>query len=268
MPLNATRRVFLLTLPFAHLVLSKSWDTPAFPSWSPTFIDKLITDSPWAKQSTVRVDLDTVRGTSGLTTSSFSQLELPTGIGFPRGGSGIPGVGWPRGGGGATPGNRMPPIGGPSSGGGGRNSGATGEIFLTTRWASALPIRQAQTLQQFGRGRLETPEAADRLNTQPEDYVLEIAGFPATIVRERAAKFAAELKDTARLTVLGRKPLAATASNMPEPGMHLMATLSFPRFEHLAQHEGSIEFSATIRGMQLRQRFKLGEMVYGDRLEL
>jgi hypothetical protein len=98
--------------------------------------------------------------------------------------------------------------------------------------------------------------------------VIEIAGFPTTVVRGNAERFAKDLQDSARLSVQGRKPLSATSSNMPEPGMHLMGTLTFPRFEDLDPKEGTIEFTATARGIKLQQRFKLKEMIYNGNLEL
>ncbi len=265
MPATTTRRVFLLSLNCAPWVFAKSWDTPVFPAWSREFVDKLLTDSPWAQPSTVRVELDSIHRMIE-PTSSFNQIELPPGIGLPRSsGSRVPGVGWPRGG--STTGNRIPPISRPT-GGGGPGSKATAEIFLTTRWASALPIRRAQALQEFGRERLGSEEAAKRLNAQPSDYVVEIAGFPATIVRQDAERFARELKNSARLAVPGRRPVAALTSEMPEPGMHLMATLTFPRFEGLHQKEEYIEISAAVRGIKISERFKLKDMIYGGNLEL
>ncbi len=173
----------------------------------------------------------------------------------------MPGASWPRGG--STTGNRIPP-----TSGGGAGSGATGEIFLTTRWASALPIRRARALQEFGRDRLESQEADELLNTPPRDYKVEIAGFPTTIIRQGGKRFAAELRESARLAVPGRRPVAAASSNVPEYGMHLMATLSFPRFEDLDPKEGYVDLSATVRGMKLRERFKLKEMMYSGNLEL
>jgi hypothetical protein len=98
--------------------------------------------------------------------------------------------------------------------------------------------------------------------------VVEIAGFPATIVRQNAERFAKELKKSARLTVPGRRSVGAVSSEMPEPGMHLMATLTFPRFENLHQQEEHIELSASVRGIKISERFKLKEMLYGGNLEL
>ena len=257
---SLTRRLFVASLSGASLVLSKSWEEPAFPSWSAEFIDRLLTDSPWAKPSTVRVELDAIQR-NVVPPSSFLQIGLPGGgIGFPRTGSGIPGVGWPTG-------DRVPPTTRPSSGGGAAG-GAKAEIFLTTRWASALPIRRARALQQFGRDGLESKEAVEILNTPPEEYVIEIAGFLTTMVPQGGKRLAAELKQSARLIVPGHRPAAPASCNVPEHGMHLMATLTFPRFDDVNSREGYIELTAKVRGMELQERFKLKEMTYRGKLEL
>lgn len=261
-----TRRLFLVTLNCA--AYAKSWDSPAFPSWTPEFIDKLLTDSPWAQQSDVRVELDTIQRMLEPTTTptSFSQLEIPPGIGLPRTGSRIPGVGWPTGGGRGSGGGSAPGTGGtrlpPAT------TKTTAEIYLTTRWASALPIRRAQALQQYGPARLQTPDALDLLNTQPTNYILQIAGFPTTVIGQSSAKFAEVLKKSARLTIPGRKPMSPTDAEMPAPGMHLMATLTFPRLENLTPAEGHIELTAVTRAFKLHHRFKLKDMIYNGALEL
>ena len=259
-----TRRLFLISLSSAPWALSKSWDDPTFPSWSPEFIDKLHTDSPWAKPSTVRVELDAIQRIVE-PSSSFVQIELPAGIGLPRTGSPIPGVGWPTGG--SRTGTGRPPTTGSSTGGDRTTGGTRAEIFLTTRWASALPIRRARALQQFGRDGLESDGAVELLKT-PSEYVVEIAGFPTTIIRQGGERFAEELKESARLASPGRKSLAATSCKVPPHGMHLMATLAFPRFEGLDPKEGYIELSATLRGIELHERFKLKQMIYSGNLEL
>jgi hypothetical protein len=47
-----------------------------------------------------------------------------------------------------------------------------------------------------------------------------------------------------------------------------MAMLRFPRFENLAPKDGTIELAAQSRRMNIRERFKLKDMVYGGSLEL
>jgi hypothetical protein len=257
---SVTRRIFLGSLICAPLAPSKSWDEPAFPAWTPEFVDRMLADSPWAKQGTLSFELDPVQR---LQSSSYAQIGLPGGIGLP--GAGIPGVGWPTGGSRTgTPPSTWPRSGGSS----GRGSSVRTEIYLTTRWSSALPIRRALALQEFGAGDLDAEKAVEMLNQQPADYVIEVAGFPTTVIRQGAKRFAAELLDSARLLVRGRPPMPPTSAEVPEYGMHLVATLRFQRFKDLAPNEGLIELSAESGRMSIRERFKLKNMLYGGVLEL
>ncbi|MEP7363262.1 MAG: hypothetical protein ABI972_08400 [Acidobacteriota bacterium] len=265
-----TRRIFVASLGCTAFLLSKPSDEKAFPSWTAEYVDRMLTNSPWAKESTVSFRLDAAPNRYS---SDFAQIGFPGGIGLPgsgTSGSRIPG--WPSGGGNTGSSPRTWP-GGSRTGGSSRTGGAPGtgsktEIYLVTRWSSALPIRRALALQEFGINGLNDEKAVELLNRNEPDYVVEIAGFPTTAIRQGAEKFAAELLRTARLTVPNRPPIAATASNVPEYGMHLVATLRFPRFENLAAKEGTIDLFAESGRMRIQERFKLREMVYDGRLEL
>ena len=58
----------------------------------------------------------------------------------------------------------------------------------TTRWASALPIRRAMALAQFGEAGLQDERAVDLLSRSEPEYVLEVAGFPTTLIHQGAKK--------------------------------------------------------------------------------
>lgn len=97
---------------------------------------------------------------------------------------------------------------------------------------------------------------------------MEIAGFRAIFVADRVKKLEAELHRSARLLVSGPSPARAESVAVPPFGMHLMATLRFPRLAGLAPEEGDITVSAAALGFDFRQPFRLGSMIYGGRLEL
>jgi hypothetical protein len=105
------------------------------------------------------------------------------------------------------------------------------------------------------------------LNRRESEYMVEVAGFPTTVIRQGAKLFSAELLETARLHVPGRRAISASSSHLPGYGMHLMATLRFPRFENLPK-DGTIELVAQSRRMNIRERFKLKDMIYASSLEL
>ena len=55
---------------------------------------------------------------------------------------------------------------------------------------------------------------------------------------------------------------------VPEHGMHLMATLRFPRFENITAEDGVVQFSAEAGPARIECPFKLKAMIYRGRLEL
>lgn len=242
------RRFFGLALvagPAAGLA-ARNWDRAAFPEWSDAYIDKLLTDSPWARPLTLpfRFSAPPPAQVSG---SPFAQTGSgPFGLGIP------PGPGLP-------PGRRpadgnAPPV--------------LTEIYLTTRWSSALPVRQALALAQFGRAGLAQPKAEELLRGDAAEYVVDVAGFPAGMVGQGVRRFEAELASTATIYVKGRPAVKASSASVPEHGNHLIATLRFPRLENLSAEDGVIEFAAQVGPMDIRQKFKLHEMQYKGRLEL
>jgi hypothetical protein len=123
-------------------------------------------------------------------------------------------------------------------------------------------------LQEYGLNGLSDEKAVDLLTRTETEYVIEIAGFPTTAIRQGAHRFAAELLNSARLTVPNRPPAAPTATSVPEHGIHLVATLRFPRFENLSAKEGTIDLFAESGRIRIQERFKLRDMVYAGNLEL
>lgn len=230
---------------------ARNWERTAFPEWNGDYVDKLLTDSPWAHPSTVPFHFS-APARRNFVPNSFDQIGEP--LGLPKGWPGSTSPGTNRG---QTPriddGNAPPVL---------------TEIYLTTRWASALPVRQAMALLQFGRAGLQSDKAQELLKQDPAEYVLEVAGFPVGMVPQGVRRFEAELLESASLSVKGRKAVFATASSVPEHGNHLIATLRFPVFENLSDSEGFIEFAAKSGPISLHERFKLKDMNYKGQLEL
>lgn len=245
-----TRRLFFAGSALAPL-MARNWDRTAFPEWSDEHVDKLLTDSPWARPLTLPFRFSApVR--RPFVASEFDQIGEP--MGLPKG--------WPSGGPSPAPGTRSPRIDD------GNGPPVQTEIYVTTRWSSALPMRQAMALHQFGRSGLNSQKAAQLLQGDTSQYVLEVAGFPAGMIPQGVRRFEAELLASAALLVKGRKPLRATAASVPEHGNHLIASIRFPRFENLAENDGLIELAAQAGPMDVRQKFKLRDMNYRGRLEL
>lgn len=246
--MTTTRRIFLAAGALAPLA-ARNWERTAFPDWTDEHVDKLLTDSPWARPSTLPFRFS-APARRPFAISEFAQIGEP--LGLPKG--------WPTGNG--SPNNRTPRIDD------GNAQPVQTEIYLTTRWSSALPIRQALALHQYGRSGLQNPKAVELLKGSESEYVLDVAGFPVGMVPQGVRRFEAELLQSATLLVKGRKALRAKAASVPEHGNHLVGTLRFPRFENLSEGDGFIEFAALAGPMEIHQKFKLRDMSYSGRLEL
>jgi hypothetical protein len=237
-----TRREFLVSAAAAPLFAGREWEDPAFPDWSRAHIDRVLSDSPWARQKTVPF-VHPERDSDRSNEFSFSQITLPGGIGFPRRGGNSSGYPLPT------------------------SRGVRTEAYLTVRWSTALPVRQALVLVEFGKGGFQDPRAQETLAAQPQDYVLDIAGFPAILFSRHAKQLESDLSKTARLYLRGRKALAPTSVGVPEHGNHLAATLRFPRWADVDE-SGTVEFTAQTGTMKIEVPFKLKPMVYRGRLEI
>jgi len=233
----------------AAMAAGRNWERGSFPDWPAEHVDRILTDSPWARPLTLpyRLSLPAVR--RAVPASEFAQIGEP--LGLPKG---WPGTGTPTGRGARVEDMAAPPV--------------LTEIYLTARWASALPVRQAMALFQYGRGGLDSAKAMEMLRDPGGEYVVELAGFPATAIVQGARRFEAELLESASLYVKGRKAVRATSSSVPEHGNYLIATLRFPRMADLAAEEGQIVIAASAGPMEIEQKFKLREMAYRGRLEL
>src|SRR5580658_2941507 len=104
------------------------WKTKDSSQWTSEEINKVLSDSPWAKGKTVQPQQSQPQRGMG---------RRGGGFGFPGGGLGGGGGGYPGGGGGYPGGG-----GGYPSGSNGDGSQA-GPMNLTIRWDSAAPIQQA-----------------------------------------------------------------------------------------------------------------------------
>lgn len=148
-----------------------------------------------------------------------------------------------------------------------RDKAYRSELYLTVRWASALPMRRANAAA-LG---VESRAGKLMLAAAPKQYIIEVAGFPAGALKDGGVKrLEAELMSTAVLTSKKRKPLAATYVAVPEFGSHLMAEIHFPRTPEITLDDGVVEFTALVLAgrVSVRVKFPLKPMVYEGRLEL
>jgi hypothetical protein len=237
-----TRRWLLAA---AMPVMARRWDRASFPDWSLEHVDKLLTNSPWAKSVTVpfRFSLPP-RATKP---SSFWQIGERGSLGLPPG--------WGKTAPSSSPRSQAPV-----------EAPAHTEAYLTIRWASALPVRQAMAIQQFGKHGLDDARAQALLRDTPAEHVIEIAGFPTTMMTQGARRMEAELLASTEILFQGRKPVRPISVSVPEHGMHLMATLRFSRLSEIGE-AGLLQVSGRTGPIEFSQKFPVREMLYSGRIE-
>lgn len=231
------------------------WNKKPASEWTEDEVKKLLTKSPWTKETTMQMNL--------------------AGGGMREGGRG--GVG--RGGGGGR--DDMGGMGGMDDGEGGRGAGGFGggmggrrgggeggpQVRMFVRWESAAPLQDA-------RKRPRAPALADY-------YVLSVSGLPmrppAAGTRQRAAKgearanraaMEARLKEAVRLQVKGRDPIAPVQVQRPNPQSPMML-LFFPRGPKPVQlSDKEIVFAVKMESFEAKVKFSLKDMVYRGELAL
>jgi len=272
------------------LFAAESWKNKDYTKWTDDEINKVLTDSPWAKEMTVA--------------PQGSGYGRRRGIGFPGGGypgggypgGGYPGGGYPGGGypGGGYPGGGYPGGGNPGGGGyprGGGNpdddSGApsggrsAGPMNVTVRWDSALPVQQALKRQ----GASSADEAKAVADASEKYYVISVFGFRMPMNgrgtqngggpdadtdqgrgRQNADNLRSQLLDAAQLVPKGSRAIYAQDVQVESLGSELR--FLFPRTPPIAPSSKDVDFILEVRGVKVEHKFHLPDMQYQGQLAL
>ncbi len=215
------------------------WNDVAPGDWTPEQVDRILSDSPWAKPA--QVDF----------TGSRSSPNSGRGGGFPGAGRG---GGYPGG-----AGRSRFPFPGTDGGWGGpsRYADSAFDADVTVRWESALPVRQA-----LARSRHET----DPRNEAARYYVVALTSLP--LPAARMAQQPDTILANAALVLKDRPQLRAERVEIaPRPGAPGLL-LYFPREQEITVADRTVEFVLRVGQYQVARKFKLKEMIYRGRLEL
>lgn len=252
------------------LYAAEFWNTKDYTQWTSEETNKMLTDSPWAKQKTVNEETGQRRGGRG-----GGYGGRGGGIGFPGGGGGYPG-----GGGGV---GRYPGGGGGSGYPDGSSGGAGMRENVVIRWESALPIQHA-LLRQEARPADETAkQAAD----QPKDkyYVIALMGLhlPSRMTggdqsdsgdldhpsnNDNNERLRNLLLDSAQITPKGKATIAAEDVQFEGRNGAIAMRFLFPKEHPITAEDKEITFHFEARGVKLDHKFKLSDMTYQGKLAL
>ncbi len=198
------------------------WEKTKFTHWSGKEVQKMLTNSPWAKRVTV-------------------PLGTPMAGGLAGGGGGRGGGGRGGGGGGGIP-------GGGGGGGGGRRGGGGGNtsipiaptVNLTVRFRSALPVKQSLVKGNMGESTELTPEMNQFLDREETHYVVAVDRLPQQL--SRMSQNPDALIGTAVLRRKGKADLAAEKVEVQAGGQVTRFYYFFPRTEEITLADKEVEF--------------------------
>ncbi len=250
--------VLVLVLVFAGMSVwaEDFWQKAKFTDWSDKDTQKMLRDSPWARQVEIRLGggggaggMGGGRGGRGGGGGGGADISAAPNAGDDFGGGGTGGMG-----------------GGRGRGGGGQSMESAPGHVVVVRWHTALPIRQAVARIRFGKEAGTSPEAAKMLQPEEKRYVIGISELPPQVLmRSRPA----ELKSKAMLHVKGREPLEAgeVVAERGERGATLY--LVFPRASFpITLDDKEVEVVLKLTAVEIKRRFRLKDMLFDGKLEL
>lgn len=228
------------------LLAADSWQKKAYTAWDETDVQRVLNDSPWAREVEILIG---ALATAGGPRRSGEEA---------RSSSPVPGVGSSPGSGGGGMDGRG---GGAAGMGGVAGPGGAPTVRLVVRFVSALPVRQALMRARYGNEVGNSPEAAKVLSAPDPYYVVALAGLrhPPGDVQT--------VKEKSALRVKGKEPFGPVQVRV-ENGM---VVLFFPREGHpVAVQDGEVEVQVRLPDLAspVRRSFKLKNMVYDGKLEI
>jgi hypothetical protein len=262
------------------LFASDFWKSKDYTQWTDEEINKVLTDSPWAKEKTVQPQQSTMGRRGGMGRGGGG-MGRGGGIGLPGGGGGYPGGGggYPGGGGGY-----------PQGGGSGNGDGAQASpMNLTIRWESALPIQNALTRE----GASASVELKAATEATEKYYVVSVLGL--RMPRQRSGSgdpddqsaddnnddngrhrnanrnsdaLRSQLLDAAQLAPKGKASIYADDVQIDGEGGSGGVRFLFPRAKSITAGDKEVDFILEIRRIKVEEKFHLSDMQYQGKLAL
>jgi hypothetical protein len=220
-----------------------NWKDKQIPDWSEADAKQLLADSPWVKKSTAVVDK---------TAEKKSPLRLGR-----HGGFGLSGLGIGRRS--SSNGSNSTDNGNGSSS---SSSGAAGvpdaPLVVTLRWASALPIREAELKARDTRAPM----------VDEDHYAIEVYGIPSKQVKDDSQKLADQLKAKASIKRLAKDELKPSSVEIVMRDDGPVLVYLFPRRAEIIWRDHEINFEAEVGNVKIKQAFQTDEMKFHGVLEL
>ena len=219
------------------VVAADFWEETAFTAWSDKEVEKMLTDSPWAKQQRI------VLGPLSETPTQRQPLPRPgASLGGPRAATVVLA--------------------------GGAQFNRIRRVRVTVTWASALPIKQARLRQAIGRDAPVPPQARAALTQQDPLYAVTVSGLPPGF--RELARMEDAIKAATRLERKNGEPIVLENVHLFEDSRDhtLTVVFFFPKTDAITLDDEEIELVTDLGRSPLKKKFKLADMVFHGQLTL
>jgi hypothetical protein len=259
---NMTARLLFAAAAAAiTLFAAEGWKKHEFTQWSQDDVDRILNDSPWAKET-----LATFEAPHSHSAGGSDESEGGTSIGYTA----------------PSPINNGMPAGpgrSPDSAAAGPIDAAAASmptIRVVVRWESALPVKEALLRLKFGAHPPAPGDAGYTLDRVEKDYVLAVVGLTLPSSRKKPApgeespqdRMRDELLATTTLTPKGRQPILPEEVRVNPPEARSEVLILFPRTQPIEASDKEVTFDAQWRLLGMRKSFRLKDMMYRGKLEL
>jgi hypothetical protein len=278
------RRSLLLVLGAAAVPVpvfaAEPWQKE-FSQWNDKDIQKILQDSPWAKNAAVPIGMPGGGGGGGRSGGRGGGRGGGGGGGMADASGASGGMSGGGGGGGGMGGGGGAGGGGNQGGGDMAPSGAPPTISFLIRWQSAAPVKAAVVRAKMGKEADTSTQAKEFIEKEEETYVVAVIMPPMGGGAPGAPGGGGDRKGPpgggpeAEARIVEATTLSWKAHEGVHPVKVIMPKENSPAFVfHFAKthpielDDKEVEFATKRGSMEIKKKFKLKDMVYNGKLAL
>jgi len=140
-------------------------------------------------------------------------------------------------------------------------------MMCTVRWQSARPMKQAFVKQRYGAEATTSPDAKRILDNVEPDYVVVVDGLSRQMVRGSADEIKKMMMESTVLNIKGKEPIKPKDFRIVGQGK-MQAFFAFPKTNAIVEDDKEVEFHSKVGPIELKQKFRLKDMLFNGKLEL
>jgi hypothetical protein len=236
-------------VPFAVAAIAvcagEIWSTKDYSHWSAEDVNRLLTDSPWARQ------------VNALLSSAPREVDRTV---IPPPGASTNNMGGTRG---VTDGRWDGGVGSPID-------DSAPKLPVTVRWDSALPVREALLRSRSSDHLSSSEDAKDNvdksLNEPEKNYIITVIGLLTNDQARDRERVRKELIGAAKLIRMRKAPVRP--ENVELDASAGAIQVFFPRTDPIRLTDKEVTFQIQFGSIRVEKNFRLKAMTYKGKLEL